>query len=57
MFKINTSTNRIEDLKKMSFNELHFSERNHLQEWLANNPKAFGEKDEKLLIIQKEYKG
>jgi len=33
---------------------LGFAERNHLQEWLANQPDALGEE---LLIIQKEFDG
>ena len=52
MYKINKSTNSIEKLKESSFNELGFTERNHLQEWIAKNPESLGEK---LLIIQKEY--
>jgi hypothetical protein len=52
MYKINKATNSIEELKESSFNELGFTERNHLQEWIAKNPESLGEK---LLIIQKEY--
>ena len=54
MFKIDKSTNRITRLQNKRFSELGFSERNHLQEWLANQPDAFGEE---LLIIQKEFDG
>nr|QQQ58179.1 hypothetical protein JJQ54_00510 [Klebsiella pneumoniae] len=39
---------------------LVFRERDHLQEWLANNPQALTKKDDKedeLLIIQKEFAG
>jgi RecB family endonuclease NucS len=54
MYRINRQTNRITRLKEMSFSELGFSERNHLQEWLANQPDALGEE---LLIIQKEFDG
>lgn len=54
MYRINHQTNRITKLKQMSFSELGFSERNHLQEWLANQPDALGEE---LLIIQKEFDG
>lgn len=54
MYRINHKTNRITKLKEMSFSELGFSERNHLQEWLANQPDALGEE---LLIIQKEFDG
>jgi len=54
MFKIDQSSNRISRLQSKSFSELGFSERNHLQEWLAYQPDAFGEE---LLIIQKEFDG
>ncbi len=54
MFKIDQLSNRISRLKSKSFSELGFSERNHLQEWLAYQPDAFGEE---LLIIQKEFDG
>jgi hypothetical protein len=54
MFRIDNASNRISKLKKMRFNELGFTERNHLQEWLANQPDALGED---LLIIQKEFDG
>ncbi|MDK3024821.1 DUF4268 domain-containing protein [Cupriavidus taiwanensis] len=54
MFKIDSASNRIVKLKEVSFSELGFTERHHLQEWLANQPDAFGEE---LLIIQKEFDG
>lgn len=54
MYKINTLENRISRLEEKTFGELGFQERNHLQEWLANNPEALGEE---LLIIQKEFSG
>ncbi|KGJ88385.1 PDDEXK family nuclease [Colwellia psychrerythraea] len=54
MFKIDQSSNRISRLQSKSFTELGFSERNHLQEWLAYQPDAFGEE---LLIILKEFDG
>jgi len=52
MFVINKNTNSIQSLVKRSFSELGFKERTHLQEWIASNPQALGEK---LLIIQKEF--
>ncbi|PLK44487.1 DUF4268 domain-containing protein [Emticicia sp. TH156] len=52
MYLINKETNKIEELKKVTFNELGFNERQHLQEWLENTPTALGED---LLIIQKEF--
>lgn len=54
MFTVNHQTNRISPVKVKSFSELGFTERKHLQEWLANQPDALGEE---LLIIQKEFDG
>lgn len=54
MYIINKTKNRIEKIEEKSFTELGFTERSHLQEWLANNPEALGEE---LLIIQKEFDG
>lgn len=54
MFKIDTDTNRIAPLEIKRFSDLGFSERHHLQEWLAHQPDALGEE---LLIIQKEFDG
>ncbi len=56
MFRIHRDTNSIQALPSRSLRELGFYERQHLQEWLANYPTAFGE-DEELLIIQKEFDG
>ncbi len=54
MFVIDPKNNSIASLAKKSFSELGFKERAHLQEWIAGNPEALGEK---LLIIQKEFNG
>ena len=54
MYLIKKDENRILKLEQKSFSELGFKEREHLQEWLANNPEALGEE---LLIIQKEFDG
>ena len=54
MYRIDRASNRIEPLTVKSFAELGFTERQHLQEWLANAPEALGEE---LLIIQKEFDG
>jgi len=54
MFVIDKEKNRIRKIKSRSFSDLGFKEREHLQEWLENNPEAFGEE---LLIIQKEFDG
>ena len=54
MFTVDHQTNRIAPVKAKTFGELGFTERKHLQEWLAHEPSALGEE---LLIIQKEFDG
>ena len=54
MFTVNHQTNRISPVKTKKFSELGFTERKHLQEWLAHEPSALGEE---LLIVQKEFDG
>lgn len=54
MYLINKAENRISKIEEKSFSELGFRERNHLQEWIANNPESLGEE---ILIIQKEFSG
>ena len=54
MFKIDKESNLISRIETKRFSELGFRERDHLQEWLANQPDALGEE---LLIIQKEFDG
>ncbi|HXS36522.1 MAG TPA: DUF4268 domain-containing protein [Flavipsychrobacter sp.] len=54
MFVIDSKNNSIKALNKKTFSELGFKERAHLQEWIAGNSEALGEK---LLIIQKEFSG
>lgn len=54
MYIIDRERNRISKLKQKTFSELRFREREHLQEWIANNPSSLGEE---LLIIQKEFSG
>lgn len=54
MFTVNNQTNRISPVRVKTFGELGFTERKHLQEWLAYQPDALGEE---LLIIQKEFDG
>lgn len=54
MFTIDSQANRLEPVKNKTFSELGFTERKHLQEWLAHQPSALGEE---LLIIQKEFDG
>lgn len=54
MYLIDKQKNRIEKIKQVTFSELGFKERGHLQEWLEANPEALGED---FLIIQKEFSG
>lgn len=54
MFQVDLSKNRIQKLEEKRFSALNLREREHLQEWLANQPDALGED---LLIIQKEFDG
>lgn len=54
MYTIDKKKNRINRLVEKTFSELGFKEREHLQEWIANDPSCF---DEELLIIQKEFDG
>jgi len=54
MFTVDQQSNRINPVKTKTFGELGFTERKHLQEWLAHQPDALGEE---LLIIQKEFDG
>ncbi|MEQ8623602.1 MAG: DUF4268 domain-containing protein [Vicingaceae bacterium] len=55
MYRINQDNNIIEKLEKCTFSQLGFKEREHLQEWIANDPTCLA--DEELLIIQKEFDG
>lgn len=54
MFRIDLSQNRLARLDQKRFSDFQLREREHLQEWLANQPDALGEE---LLIIQKEFDG
>lgn len=54
MYIIDKAKNRIEKIESATFKQLGFKEREHLQEWIANNPSCL---NEELLIIQKEFDG
>tara|TARA_B110000971_G_scaffold221528_1_gene269035 strand:+ start:1620 stop:2753 length:1134 start_codon:yes stop_codon:yes gene_type:complete len=54
MYKINKNSNNIEEIKQLTFKELGFRERDHLQEWIRKNPGCL---KEEFLIIQKEFSG
>ncbi|EUM83362.1 hypothetical protein L347_09401 [Enterobacter sp. MGH 1] len=47
MYKIDRQNNSLKSLMEVSFSSLGFRERDHLQEWLANNPQALTKKDDK----------
>lgn len=54
MYNIDQQHNRIKRLEERTFSDLDFREREHLQEWIAQEPSCLGEE---LLIIQKEFDG
>lgn len=54
MYLINPTSNSIHKVRNVTFKELGFRERDHLQEWIAKNPSCL---NEELLIIQKEFSG
>ena len=54
MFLIDMQNKKAVSVEKKSFSELRLSERNDLQEWIANYPDILGQN---LLIIQKEFDG
>ena len=54
MFRIDRGSNSIEKIERATFSQLAFSERHHLQEWIAAAPECLGEE---LLIVQKEFDG
>ncbi|GAA4295798.1 DUF4268 domain-containing protein [Nibribacter koreensis] len=54
MYLINPDTNSLSKVDQVTFTDLQYSERYHLQEWLAKNPETLGED---FLIIQKEFSG
>ncbi|WP_434526038.1 DUF4268 domain-containing protein [Photorhabdus asymbiotica] len=58
MFKVDQPTNSLQSLQEVSFGSLGFTERYHLQEWLAKHPQALTRNNnDELLIIQKEFSG
>lgn len=54
MFVLDKQTNQLIKIHSKTFHEFGFKEREHIQEWIANNPECLGED---LLIIQKEFDG
>jgi len=54
MYQVDKTTNSITALSAKGFGALGFSERAHLQEWIAKCPECLGEE---LLILAKEFDG
>jgi len=54
MFVVDRNLNKMDRIDKKTFKELDIRERDHLQEWIADNTDCLGEE---LLIIQKEFDG
>lgn len=54
MFIVNDDFKSITKIPRTTFQSLGIREREHLQEWIANNSECL---DEELLIIQKEFDG
>ncbi|HEJ7339325.1 TPA: DUF4268 domain-containing protein [Klebsiella oxytoca] len=58
MFKVDQPSNSLQPLQETTFTNAGFTERYHLQEWLAKHPQALTRNsDDELLIIQKEFAG
>lgn len=57
MYRINQQNNSIQKIEETTFKEIGATERNHLQEWIAKNPKVLCSENDDLLIIQKEFDG
>lgn len=58
MFKVDKPSNSLQPLQETTFTNAGFTERYHLQEWLAKHPQALTRsRDDELLIIQKEFAG
>ncbi len=54
MYILDSTTNTLQKAEICKFKDLNLKEREHLQEWIANEPTSLGED---LLIIQKEFDG
>ena len=54
MFLIDSKNKKATPIVKKTFEELGFTERYDVQEWICGNPEILGEQ---LLIIQKEFAG
>lgn len=56
MYKIDIKNKRTKKIKESTFADIGVTERNDIQEWIANNPNIL-EYESDLLIIQKEFDG
>lgn len=54
MYILNQQEKTLKEIKKCTFKELNFKERQDLQQWIISNPSSLGEE---LLIIQEEFDG
>lgn len=54
MYILDKDSNQLLNAEPTTFKEQKLKERQHLQEWIAKNPKVLGEE---LLVIQKEFDG
>ena len=54
LYTVKRDDKEMKEVTPATFNEIGASERDHLQEWIANTPGCLGEK---LLIIAKEFDG
>ena len=52
LYRIDKKQNKILRIKNISFSEIGFKERQHIQEWIRKESSVFGEE---ILIIQKEF--
>ena len=54
LYRLNPETREPEQVREVDFAQLGIKEREHIQEWIDNNPDILGEE---LLIVSKEYGG
>ena len=54
LFRVQSENHETDKIKEVDFTHLGFQERQHIQEWIADNPGILGDD---LLIIGKEFSG
>ena len=58
MYRLDKFQNSIQPVQRVLFSDVNVYERSHLQEWIAKSPQILAkDKDDELLIIQKEFNG